>query len=65
MWQAQRFAGEQQEAVLAEVLEWLNEHEDFIVEFQTAVAHQQDGTHVCVVTYRARGLRPLPFPHED
>ncbi len=61
MWQAETFMGEEQDAALAQMLEWLNEHEDVIVEFQTCQAHQPDGTHVFVVSYRARRMDPHPF----
>lgn len=65
MWQSQRFTSQQQEVVLAEALEWLTEHEELIVEFSTAVACEPDGTHICVVKYRARGLRPMLFPSNE
>ncbi len=61
MWQAQRFVGEKQDRVLAEMLAWLNENEDVIMEFQTALAPEPDGTHVYVVTYRARAVEHHHF----
>ncbi|MDP9382065.1 MAG: hypothetical protein M3Q29_18365 [Chloroflexota bacterium] len=61
MWQAQRFVGEQQERVLAELLTWLNENEDVIMEFQTVQVHEPDGTHVYVVSYRARSIDPHAY----
>lgn len=61
MWQAQRFEGEERDAVLAEMLAWLDEHEESIVEFQTALTRDSDGTEVFVVTYRARGFAYEPF----
>ena len=61
MWQAQRFVGEEQDEVLAEMLAWLDEHEDMIVEFQTVLTQDSDGTQVYTVTYRARGLAAQPF----
>ena len=62
MWQAQRFEGDRQDQVLAEMLAWLNEHEDLIAEFQTVQVHEPDGTQVYVVTYRAtRALGYHPF----
>lgn len=65
MWQAQKFANEQQDIALAEALQWLNDHEDIIIEFSAAVACEPDGTHVCVVKYRARGIRPWFFPNNE
>lgn len=61
MWQAQRFVGEQQERVLAEMLAWLNENEDVIMEFQTCQAAEPDGTHVFVVAYRAKSVDPHAY----
>ncbi len=54
MWQSQRFVGDQQDRVLSEVLEWLQEHEDVIMEFQVVLAHDSDGTQVYMVAYRAK-----------
>jgi len=61
MWQEQRFMGEVQGDVLAEMLSWLDEHEDLIVEFQTVLTVDSDGSQVYVVSYRARGLVNQPF----
>lgn len=61
MWQAQRFVGEQQERVLAEMLAWLDENEEYIMEFQTCQAQEPDGTPVYVVAYRAREYDPQPY----
>ncbi len=61
MWQEQRFMGEVQGEVLAEMLSWLDEHEDVIVEFQKVLTVDSDGSQVYVVSYRARGLASQPF----
>ena len=61
MWQAQRFVGDQQDRVLAELLAWLHEHEEVIIEFQTVEAHEPDGTNVFVVTYRMKSFDLHPF----
>ncbi|ACZ41400.1 hypothetical protein Tter_0479 [Thermobaculum terrenum ATCC BAA-798] len=61
MWQAQTFMSQDEETALAEMLTWLNENEEIIVEYQAIQVHQPDGTHVCVVAYRARRLEPQAF----
>jgi len=50
-----------EETALAEMLAWLNENEEIIVEYQAIQVHQPDGTHVCVVAYRARRLESQAF----
>ncbi len=62
MWQAQRFVGEHQDRVLGELLAWLNENEDVIMEFQTVQTYDPDGTHVYLVAYRARTFDPHAYP---
>ncbi len=61
MWQAQRFVGDAQEDVLAEMLAWLDEHEDVIVEYQAVLTEDSDGNQVYMVAYRARGLAAQAF----
>jgi hypothetical protein len=60
LWQSQRFVGQEQDRVLAELLSWLHEYEDAIVEFQTLHAREPEGAHVYVVCYRARRLEFHP-----
>lgn len=61
MWQSQRFMGEQQDRVLSELLEWLHEHEDVIMEYHMVAAREPDGTQVYMVAYRAKSPEPYPF----
>jgi hypothetical protein len=62
MWQAQRFVGEHQERVLAEMLAWLDENEDVIMEFQAVRSADPDGAHVYVVAYRAKSFDAQVYP---
>lgn len=53
MWQIERFVGDESDALI-QMLTWITENEDLVVEFQTTQVLESDGTCVWVVSYRAR-----------